>query len=119
VPRHGGLGKHAPTRRRLLQGAAFGPLLSLILLPCRPTRNPAQSHRFSYNEPMPLESCTQSLCDLALQFGEDDDEGGGGMVRGMGFVCPAAWLQPAGRACIRVKQRPIQGACQHQQDQEH
>lgn len=30
-----------------------------------------------------MESCTQSLCDLALQFGEDDDDsgGGGGMVR--------------------------------------
>jgi hypothetical protein len=25
---------------------------------------------------MPVESCTQSLCDLALQFGEDDEEGG-------------------------------------------
>jgi hypothetical protein len=31
---------------------------------------------------MPVESVTQSLCDLALRFGEDDeDEGGGGMVR--------------------------------------
>ena len=37
-----------------------------------------QQHRFSYNEPMPLESVTQSLCDLALRFGEDSDEGGGG-----------------------------------------
>jgi hypothetical protein len=26
---------------------------------------------------MPLESVTQSLCDLALRFGEDSDEGGG------------------------------------------
>ena len=40
-----------------------------------------QQHRFSYNEPMPLESVTQSLCDLALKFGEDSDEGGGGLVR--------------------------------------
>lgn len=42
-----------------------------------------QQHRFSYNEPMPVESVTQSLCDLALRFGEDDEEeegGGGGMV---------------------------------------
>ena len=37
---------------------------------------PSQQHRFQYNEPMPVESCTQSLCDLALQFGEDDEEGG-------------------------------------------
>eukprot|EP00873_Tetraselmis_striata_P023298 jgi/Tetstr1/443562/TSEL_031563.t1 len=35
-----------------------------------------QQHRFSYNEPMPVESCTQSLCDLALRFGEDGEEGG-------------------------------------------
>ena len=42
-------------------------------------RPDAQQHRFTYNEPMPVESCTQSLCDLALQFGEDDEEGG--MVR--------------------------------------
>ena len=25
---------------------------------------------------MPVESCTQSLCDLALRFGEDDEDGG-------------------------------------------
>jgi hypothetical protein len=35
-----------------------------------------QQHRFTYNEPMPVESCTQSLCDLALRFGEDSDEAG-------------------------------------------
>jgi hypothetical protein len=43
----------------------------------------AQQHRFTYNEAMPVESLTQSLCDLALRFGEDDEDGGGGggMVR--------------------------------------
>ena len=30
---------------------------------------------------MPVESLTQSLCDLALRFGEDDDEGGGMVSR--------------------------------------
>eukprot|EP00887_Chlorella_sp_A99_P005012 scaffold4.g5012.t1 len=34
-----------------------------------------QQHRFTYNEPMPVESLTQSLCDLALRFGEDEEEG--------------------------------------------
>lgn len=38
-----------------------------------------QQHRFTYNEPMTVESTTQSLCDLALRFGEDDEDGG--MVR--------------------------------------
>lgn len=40
-------------------------------------RAETQSHRFTYNEPMAVESTTQSLCDLALRFGEDSDEGGG------------------------------------------
>lgn len=31
----------------------------------------AQHHRFTFDEPMPVESCTQSICDLALRFGED------------------------------------------------
>lgn len=35
----------------------------------------AQQHSFTYNEPMPVESLTQSLCDLALRFGEDEEEG--------------------------------------------
>jgi len=39
----------------------------------------AQQHTFTYNEPIPVESITQSLCDLALKFGEDEEEGG--MVR--------------------------------------
>lgn len=30
----------------------------------------SQYHRFTYNEPMAVESCTLSTCDLSLQFGE-------------------------------------------------
>ena len=45
-----------------------------------------QNHRFTFNEPMPVESCTQAVCDLSLQFGEDDDGGGGSK----GMVCPPA-----------------------------
>ncbi|ORZ36259.1 nucleophile aminohydrolase [Catenaria anguillulae PL171] len=30
----------------------------------------SQSHRFTYNEPVKVESVTQSVCDLALRFGE-------------------------------------------------
>ena len=33
-----------------------------------------QHHRFTYDEPMRIESCTQALCDLALRFGEDDGD---------------------------------------------
>lgn len=45
-----------------------------------------QQHRFTYNEPMPVESCTQSLCDLALRFGEDSDEAGMVSTLGGGAV---------------------------------
>ena len=38
----------------------------------RPGAFPLFPDRFSYNEPMSVESCTQSLCDLALRFGEGD-----------------------------------------------
>ena len=51
--------------------------------PPPPLPPPSQQHRFSYNEPMPLESVTQSLCDLALRFGEDSDEGNGGGLVGV------------------------------------
>lgn len=30
----------------------------------------SQSHAFNYAEPLSVESCTQSICDLALRFGE-------------------------------------------------
>ena len=30
----------------------------------------AQNYRFNYNEPLPVESCAQSVCDLAVRFGE-------------------------------------------------
>ncbi|TIA87643.1 hypothetical protein E3P99_03050 [Wallemia hederae] len=33
-----------------------------------------QNHRFSYDEPLLVESCAQSVCDLALRFGEGVDE---------------------------------------------
>mmetsp|Transcript_8974 Transcript_8974/g.25803 ORF Transcript_8974/g.25803 Transcript_8974/m.25803 type:complete len:240 (+) Transcript_8974:144-863(+) len=51
-----------------------------------------QQHRFSYNEPMPVESCTQSLCDLALRFGEDGEEGG--MSRPFGVALLIAGNDP-------------------------
>ena len=37
-------------------------------------RSESQYHRFTFNEPMPVESLTQAVCDLALSFGEGDEE---------------------------------------------
>jgi len=39
-------------------------------------RSESQYHRFTFNEPMPVESLTQAVCDLALQFGESGEEQG-------------------------------------------
>lgn len=33
-----------------------------------------QHYRFTYDEPISVESVTQSVCDLALRFGEDTDQ---------------------------------------------
>lgn len=33
-----------------------------------------QSYWFTYNEPMPTESVTQAVCNLAMQFGETDSD---------------------------------------------
>ena len=48
---------------------------------------------------MPVESVTQSLCDLALAFGEDDDDeggSGGGMSRPFGVALLLAGWDPQG-----------------------
>ena len=39
-------------------------------------RTTSQNHAFVWNEPILVESCTQSISDLALRFGEstEDDE---------------------------------------------
>ena len=34
----------------------------------------AQSHWFMYNEPMSVESVTQSVSNLAMAFGKDSDD---------------------------------------------
>ena len=42
----------------------------------------AQNYWFTYNEPMSVESVTQSVSNLALRFSEDDKEEEDGMGRG-------------------------------------
>ncbi len=53
----------------------------------------AQNHRFSYNEALPLESAAQALCDLALRFGEGDDDA---MSRPFGVALLLAGWDEAG-----------------------
>ena len=44
----------------------------------------SQNHRFTYDEPMKVESLTQSICDLALSFGEGGEENKSKMSRPFG-----------------------------------
>ena len=41
-----------------------------------------------------MESCTQSICDLSLKFGEDGDEDAGGMSRPFGVALLMAGWDP-------------------------
>eukprot|EP00698_Gefionella_okellyi_P004473 TRINITY_DN14115_c0_g1_i1.p2 TRINITY_DN14115_c0_g1~~TRINITY_DN14115_c0_g1_i1.p2 ORF type:complete len:243 (+),score=65.06 TRINITY_DN14115_c0_g1_i1:25-753(+) len=55
-------------------GAAMSGLTADARTLIEHARVETQNHRFTYNEPMTLEACTQAICDLALRFGENDEE---------------------------------------------
>lgn len=57
-------------------GAAMSGLTADARTMVDHARVETQQHRFTYNEAMPVESCVQSLCDLAIRFGEDGDDDG-------------------------------------------
>jgi 20S proteasome subunit alpha 5 len=47
-----------------------------------------QNYRFTYDEPVSVESLTHAVCDLALRFGEDRGDDDNAMVRvGDAFFC--------------------------------
>ena len=58
----------------------------------------AQNHRFSYNEPLPLESASQALCDLALRFGESGEDDDAAMSRPFGVALLLAGCDPVSGA---------------------
>ncbi|EAL73722.1 proteasome subunit alpha type 5 [Dictyostelium discoideum AX4] len=55
-----------------------------------------QNHRFNYNEPMGVESCVQSICDLALRFGENRNSGEERMSRPFGVALLIAGIDEKG-----------------------
>ncbi|KAG2402977.1 Proteasome subunit alpha type-5 [Vigna angularis] len=55
-------------------GCAMSGLIADARTLVEHARVETQNHRFSYDEPMTVESTTQALCDLALRFGEGDEE---------------------------------------------
>merc|ERR1712216_82667 len=78
-----------------------------------------QNHRFTYNEPMMVESVTQSLCDVALRFAEegDDDEdtlsrpfGVALLLAGMGDDGPALFHMDPSGTYVRFEAKAIGSA---------
>lgn len=63
-------------------------------------RSVCQNHRFSYDESLTVESCTQAVCDLALRFGEggdsDDEDDGKVMSRPFGVALLIAGIDEDG-----------------------
>ncbi|KAM7253568.1 hypothetical protein ACFE04_021722 [Oxalis oulophora] len=55
-------------------GCAMSGLIADARTLVEHARVETQNHRFSYGEQMTVESTTQALCDLALRFGEGDEE---------------------------------------------
>jgi len=53
-------------------GAAMSGLVADARTLIDHARNETQNHWFTYDEPMLVESAVQSICDLALNFGEAD-----------------------------------------------
>ncbi|KAJ2232852.1 proteasome component pup2 [Coemansia sp. RSA 1722] len=56
----------------------------------------AQSHTFTYDEPIPVESVTQAVCDLALRFGEGADGQASTMSRPFGVALLIAGVDEKG-----------------------
>lgn len=54
-------------------GAAISGLTADARTLVEHARVESQYHRFTYDEPLRLESLAQSVCDLAIAFGEDDN----------------------------------------------
>ena len=57
----------------LLKGCAMSGLIADSRTMVDKARVDAQNHWFVYNEPMSVESVTQSVSNLAMMFGEDED----------------------------------------------
>ncbi|KAI3839916.1 hypothetical protein MKX03_025181, partial [Papaver bracteatum] len=55
-------------------GCAMSGLIADARTLVEHARVETQNHKFSYGEPMTVESTTQALCDLALRFGEGEEE---------------------------------------------
>ncbi|KAG1358861.1 putative Proteasome subunit alpha type-5 [Cocos nucifera] len=77
-------------------GCALSGLIADACTLVENARVETQNHRFSYGKPMSVESTAQAPCDLALRFGEGDEESMGEesiriMFRNATSVYHAVW----------------------------
>lgn len=75
-------------------GAAVSGLIGDARTLVDHARIEAQNHRFSFNEPVGVEALTQSVCDMALGFGEGRKKGETKMSRPFGVALLTAGLDP-------------------------
>jgi 20S proteasome subunit alpha 5 len=84
------------------------------------------NHRFTYNEPMDVHSITQSLCDVALRFGEEGEEDEDRMARPFGVALlmagmnngePALFHMDPSGTYVRFKAKAIGSASEGAQTQ--
>jgi len=82
-------------------GCAMSGLIADSRILIDKARVEAQSHWFTYNEPMKVESVTQSVSNLALAFG-DDDADQGAMSRPFGVALLFAGVDSNGPQLYHV-----------------
>eukprot|EP01012_Entosiphon_sulcatum_P019718 TRINITY_DN2463_c0_g1_i1.p1 TRINITY_DN2463_c0_g1~~TRINITY_DN2463_c0_g1_i1.p1 ORF type:complete len:243 (+),score=36.18 TRINITY_DN2463_c0_g1_i1:26-754(+) len=91
----------------------------------------AQNHRFTYNEPIRVETCTLAVCDLSLGFGEGGKQkkimsrpfGVSLLIAGVDSEGPALWHTDPSGTYIRYEAKSIgagsEGAQTSLQEQYH
>jgi len=77
-------------------GVAMSGLTADARILVEHARVEAQHHRFTYDEALPVESCTQGICDLALRFGEDREDDEDAMSRPFGVALLVAGVDVSG-----------------------
>mmetsp|Transcript_6615 Transcript_6615/g.11634 ORF Transcript_6615/g.11634 Transcript_6615/m.11634 type:complete len:245 (-) Transcript_6615:2558-3292(-) len=77
-------------------GAAMSGILADARTLVDHARSEAQSHRFMFGEEMRVESIAQSVCDLALNFGEGDGSSRKPMSRPYGVALLIAGVDASG-----------------------
>ena len=78
---------------RLLLAVAVSGLIADAMTMVDKGRVEATNHSFSYEEPIPPESLTKSLSNLALQFGDDSGNQKNSMSRPFGVAVIVAGIQ--------------------------